>query len=75
MTTFIHRKTWIRINIVVNSLSSKNGKKEIGQKPINRTIENQITPIQIIEYCSEIKGNILLMHAVTSKKLKGIMLR
>lgn len=47
---------------------------EIGQKPINRTMENQITPIQIIEYCSEIKGNILLMHAVTSKKLKGIML-
>ena len=44
---------------MVNSLSSKNGKMEIGQKPINRTMENQITPIQIIEYCSEIKGNIL----------------
>lgn len=45
----------IRINIVVNSLYHQKMEK-IGQKPINRTIENnQITPIQIIEYCSEIK--------------------
>lgn len=52
----------------------KNGKMEIGQKPINRTMENKIRPIQIMEYCSEIKENILLMHEVTSKKLKGIKL-
>ena len=47
---------------------------EIGQKPINRTLEKQVTLIKIMEYCSAIKGNILLMHAVTSKKLKSTML-
>lgn len=47
---------------------------EIGQKSVNRTLEKQVTLIKIMEYCSAIKGNILLMHAVTLKKLKSIML-